>query len=254
MQFLLDFEFLLLSELLLLLGSLADLSQQKSVSSLFELSLVSLDLEAFVKVNMMCERHGSLVGPQDVQSLSSYSRNPVRELLHILHSGAEHDDSHVFGEHDDGLLPDSASLLVVYVVHLVEDYPLQTLQVLVLVEEFLKQDLGGHNETVRVLPQNDVSRDDSHVVVELLRELEELLVRESLDWRSEDHSGSILQRFGNGVLRNHGFPRGSVSGHENILTLLNEIYCPLLEFVQLKGRLLGQFDAPEVGVDFLYRL
>lgn len=49
---------------------------------------------------------------------------PICKLHIVRYSGTEHDNSDMFRQHNDSLFPDNPSFLIVYVVNLIENDPL----------------------------------------------------------------------------------------------------------------------------------
>lgn len=73
--------------------------------------------------------------------------NPVGKLHVVRYGGTEHDNTNVFGEHDDGFLPDDSSLLVIDVVYLVKDDPFNVPDHFCPSVQVVSKDLGGHYHT-----------------------------------------------------------------------------------------------------------
>ena len=71
--------------------------------------------------------------------------HPIRKVHVVGNSRTEHDESDVLWQHDDGFLPDNASLLIVDVVHLVEDDPLDVSDHLRPSVEVVSQDFSSHD-------------------------------------------------------------------------------------------------------------
>ena len=95
-----------------------------------QLSFACFDLdELLVMHHEVLERHRPLVGALHIDRLSFGSPDPLSKLHVVADCCTQHDYADVIWQLHDDLLPNRASVLVVYVVDFVEDDPLHILQV-----------------------------------------------------------------------------------------------------------------------------
>lgn len=113
-------------------------------------------------VEGVLERHRTMEGLHDVYHSSLGPAHPIGEIHVIGHSGTEHDESDVFRQHDDSLLPHHSSLLVVDVVHFVENDPLDVSDHLCPPVEVVSQDLGSHDDATRLRVHTHVTSHYAH--------------------------------------------------------------------------------------------
>lgn len=122
------------------------------------------DMELVEDVERVLQGHGPVEGLHDIDYPVLGPADPVGEVHVVGHGGTQHDDADVLGQHDDGLLPDHASLLVVDVVHLVEDHPLDVPDHLRAPVQVVPQDLRSHDHAARLLVHAHVASDDPHIL------------------------------------------------------------------------------------------
>lgn len=181
-----------------------------------ELSLASLNL-----VHLLVENHvvrqwdRTLVGALHVYSLGLRAAHPLCKLHVIADCSREHHDTNMIWQLHDDFLPDRASVLVVDVVHLVEDDPLDVLQVVRIVRVDLPvEHLSGHNDACGVSVDAHITSKNTNIF-ELGFEVAELLIGQSLDGRSEHSLGHVLEAERDRVLCDNGLAGRGVRSNEH---------------------------------------
>lgn len=145
-----------------------------------EPAIFRLDEDKFLVVEVMLERHRSVVSFLDKYPFLCDSTNPFSKLHDVLDCGRKHDYSDVVGQHDDTLFPYNSSFLVVDVVDLVEYDPFYVLDGVGSSIKHVSQYLCGHNQAGSVWLQVYVTCYDSDIS-KLLLEVPVLLVAQSFD-------------------------------------------------------------------------
>jgi len=111
------------------------------------LSNVIFDVcEDAIEEEFVNQRHGSVVCDLDEYASSLGPSHPVRELLVVGSGCRKHHDSYMVRQHHNGLFPHCASFLIVDVVNLVEDNPLDLLDRVRVVVEHLLEDLSSADD------------------------------------------------------------------------------------------------------------
>ena len=72
----------------------------------------------------MLKGNGSFLSVLNIDLLLLHSTNPLSKLEVVGDGGGEHDNTDMVWELDDNLLPNTTSLLVIDVMHLIENDPL----------------------------------------------------------------------------------------------------------------------------------
>lgn len=192
--------------------------------------------------HVVLQRSGPVIGVNDVTRLLVQVAHPLGELAGIRNGGREEDVAHIVRQQDERLLPDDTALLVTHVVNLIEDHPAHLAHDLAAAVQHVPQDLGGHDQARGRGIDGHIARDQTDVL-ELVGELAELLVGQSLDGRSVDDALLGGQRLGDGVLGHHSLARRRVGGDQDALAVVDAQDRLALEGIEHKGVFLGRHSA-----------
>jgi hypothetical protein len=95
-----------------------------------------------------------------IDNSSLGSSYPIRKIHVVRDCGAKHDKTNMFWQHNNGFFPNHTSLLVIDVMHLIENDPLNVSDHLCAAIEIVPQDFSGHDHATRLGIHTHVSRDD----------------------------------------------------------------------------------------------
>jgi len=145
--------------------------------------------------------------------------DPVSEFHIVGNCGAQHNYSYMLWEHDDSLLPNNSSFLVVYVMDLIKNYPFYIPDHLGPSIKVVSQNLCCHDYARCLRIHRDISRDYSNWL-KLLTQLPILLIAKCLDWGSVDNFSFMFVRQGYTILRYYCLTCARMCSHEDWLLFL----------------------------------
>jgi len=118
--------------------------------------------------------------------------HPISEIHIVGDSCTQHNQSYMFGKHDNGLLPNHSSFGVVDIVHLVKNDPLNVSYHLSPSVQIVPQYFCSHDHTACLRIHCDITSYYSHGI-EFFRKLAILLIGECFDWGCVDYLSFVLQ-------------------------------------------------------------
>ncbi len=108
-------------------------------------------VELAKNIQRVFKRHWPVESLHDINHSPFGSPDPIGELHVIRNCGTEHNDTDMFGQHDDSLLPNHSSLLVVNVMNLIENYPFNVADHLCPSVQVVTQNLCCHDHACCLL-------------------------------------------------------------------------------------------------------
>lgn len=199
-------------------------------------------MELIEDINGMLQRDRPVKRLHNVNDPSFGSANPICKVHIIWNCGAQHDNSDVFRQHDNGLLPDNASLLIINVMDFVEDDPLNVSDHLCASVKIVSKNFCGHDHATCLLVHADVTCDDSDVLSpEFHAELSVFLIGKGLYRRSVNYFTFMLDCQGHSVFCDDGLTSAGVSGHKDTLFPFQVKDGSFLELIEFKFVLASKF-------------
>ena len=142
---------------------------------------------------------------------------------------------------NDRFLPHGAALGVVHVMTLIEDDRLDPFEWVVvgmvdLRVEHVAEDLGGHHHHLGLAVEAEIAREQAYPFgAELLAEITQLLVTESLERRCVEHLAPVGQGAVDGVFAHQRLATAGGGAHHHRVALVERVDRLELEVVEGEG-------------------
>ena len=188
--------------------------------------------QAVVGHHLLPQRNRPMLLEDDLR-VPPHSGHPGPELLDVRDRRGQRRDRHGLRELDDQLFPDRTPFAIGEVVHLVEHHVSETGQVRRGFVHHVPQDLGGHHHRLRMAVDADITGQQTHVGLSVLRdEVPVLLVGQGLDRGGVEGLAAGLSGQVDRVLPHDRLPAARGSGDQHIAALVERLAGLYLEGVE----------------------